>query len=124
MIQIKYYRRGGFRKTKVGGNQLLHDREIERVLSGYFEFESHHYDTVDHLLQLMGIANTSDFDVIHWRAELPNIRFNDCADKILQAKHAMNNSTIVLMSSINGKAGMQWYKLRNQSVASGNSARQ
>ena len=121
VLHILVYRRGAFREIQVGGEQLVRRKQIQQVLSNYFDYESYYYDTADHLLRLMGIANTSDFDVIHWRAELSTIQYNVCADKLLQVKKAMrsNRSSIeaVLMSSINGKAGMQWYTSHNQSEA-------
>ncbi|KAI2509370.1 hypothetical protein MHU86_5003 [Fragilaria crotonensis] len=120
VLHINYYRPGGFRGTIVGG-KLLQDylNKTGFILAKHFAFERQHYDIVDYLLQLMGISNTSDFDVIHWRAERPNIDFDDCATKILQARKAMGNSTTVLMSSINQHNDMQWYKLdkSNQSDA-------
>ncbi len=110
VIHIKYYRQGGFRITRVGKDELvgLHNTTLQ-TLDEYFDFERQHYDTVDHLLQLMGISNNSDFDVIHWRAEKRNIDYDDCATKILQARQAMGSNTTVLMSSINQLTDMLWY---------------
>lgn len=112
VIHINYYRLGGFRKTTVGGETLvdLGKSGLQVVLDKHFAFTRRHYDIVDNLLQLMGISNTSDFDVIHWRAEKTNIDYDDCASKILQARQAMGNKTTVLMSSINQHADMLWYK--------------
>jgi hypothetical protein len=109
VIHIKYYRQGGFRDTRVGGKNLVNVKKTGRILAKYFAFERLHYDIVDHLLRLMGISNTSDFDVIHWRAEKPDIDYDDCATKILQARKVMGSKTTVLMSSINHQAAMQWY---------------
>ncbi len=85
----------------VGRNRLVRARFIESILSGYFDFSGMPYDTVDNLLQLMGVSNNSDFDVVHWRAELPNIQYDDCASKMLQARDAMSRNTTALMSSLN-----------------------
>ncbi|KAI2494190.1 hypothetical protein MHU86_20338 [Fragilaria crotonensis] len=110
VIHIKYYRSDGFVKTRVGGKALLGLFDATwQVLDEYFVFQPKHYDTVDYLLQLMGISNTSDFDVIHWRAEIATLDYDDCATKILQARQAMGSNTTVLMSSINTHAEMQWY---------------
>ena len=121
VIHIPYFRRDAFLHIQVEGKQLFRPEKTERMLSDYFDFKRHYYDTADNLLRLMGIANTSDFDVIHWRAELPTIQYDDCADKVLQARKVMSSNEssieVVLMSSINGKAGMQWYKSHNQSEA-------
>ena len=108
VIHIKYYRMSGFRITKVGRNRLVRPRFIESILSDYFDYRSHHYETVDNLLRLMGISNNSDFDVIHWRAELPNIHYDDCASNILQTRDTMKSNTTVLMSSLNRHAALQW----------------
>ena len=117
VIQIKYYRMGGFRNTKVGRNRIVKPRHVEPTISQYFDFTSQHYETVDSMLQLMGIANNSDFDVIHWRAELPNLYYDDCATKILQAREAIGSNTTVLMSSINRQAALQWSTPYRQQLA-------
>ncbi len=110
VIHITYYRHGGFIKTKFGGEALVGMlKTTRRILDQYFVFQRQHYDTVDYLLQLMGISNTSDYDVIHWRAEKSSIDYDDCATKILQTRQAMGSRTTVLMSSINKHADMQWY---------------
>lgn len=120
VIQIKYYRMGGFRTTKVGRNRLVLPRFIEPTIAEYFDFENQHYDAVDSVLQFMGIANNSDYDVIHWRAELPNLYYDDCATKILQAREAIGSNTTVLMSSINRQAALQWHHpyRQHQAIAS------
>jgi hypothetical protein len=110
VIRIRYYRQDGFAKTRVGGEELVGLVDTTwQILDEYFVFQRHHYDTVDYLLQLMGISNTSDFDVIHWRAETHTLDYDDCATKILQTRQVMGSSTTVLMSSINKHADMQWY---------------
>ncbi len=110
VIHIKFYRQGGFIKTRVGGEALVGlFKTAWQILDEYFVFQPQHYDTVDYLLQLMGISNTSDFDVIHWRAETHTLDYDDCATKILQTRQVMGSSTTVLMSSINKHADMQWY---------------
>lgn len=119
VIQIKYYRQGGFHKTRVGGETLVNFRKTGQILEQYFAFARQHYDIVDYLLQLMGVSNTSGYDVIHWRAEKPDIHYNDCATKILQIRKTMGSKTTVLLSSINHEVDMQWYKpeMYNQSDA-------
>jgi hypothetical protein len=109
VIHIHYYRQGGFHKTKVGGETLVNFDETGQIIDKYFAFKRQHYDIADYLLQLMGISNTSSFDVIHWRAEKPDINYDHCATKILQVREAMGNKTTVLMSSINHQVDMQWY---------------
>lgn len=111
VIHITYYRQGGLIKTRVGGEALVGlFNTTWHVLDEYFVFQPKHYDTVDYLLQLMGISNTSEYDVIHWRAEKHTIDYDDCAAKILQTRQAMGSNTMVLMSSINKHADMQWYE--------------
>ncbi|KAI2494188.1 hypothetical protein MHU86_20336 [Fragilaria crotonensis] len=70
----------------------------------------------------MGISNTSDYDVIHWRAEKHPLDYDDCANKVLQTRQAMGSNTTVLMSSINKHVDMQWYlpELYNESDAQRN----
>ncbi|KAI2491471.1 hypothetical protein MHU86_23086 [Fragilaria crotonensis] len=120
VMHIAYYRQGGLRVTRVGRETLVgHHNTTLETLDKYFAFDRQHYDTVDYLLELMGIANNSDFDVIHWRAEKVNIDYDDCANKIMQARQAMGSNTTVLMSSINQLTDMLWYNPRryNQSDA-------
>ncbi|KAI2509376.1 hypothetical protein MHU86_5009 [Fragilaria crotonensis] len=109
VIHIKYYRQGGFLNTKFERKRLVLARFIEPILTDHFEFESQHYDSVDYLLRLMGISNNSHFDVIHWRAERPDINYDDCATKILQARKNMGSKAAVLLSSINLQADRQWF---------------
>ena len=96
---------------------MVRPRFIDTILSDYFDFSGYHYDTVDDLLHLMGISNNSDFDAIHRRAELPNIRYDDCASMILQTRDAMSNNATVLISSLNRQASLQWFILYRQGQA-------
>jgi hypothetical protein len=64
----------------------------------------------------MGIGNDSDFAIIHWRAEIPNMNYMECAERIVNAKDAMllsspkNAPRFLLMSSLStsNSTGMQW----------------
>jgi hypothetical protein len=57
----------------------------------------------------MGIRNDTAFDVIHWRAELPNINHNECATKILNTKQILGSNQTVLISSIHTNSFLQWF---------------
>ena len=117
VIHIKFYRRGGFHRTRVGDEGLADFEMTESILATYFAFERGQYEAVDKILGLMGISNTLDFDVIHWRGEARNMPYDDCVNKILQSREAMSSHTTVLLSSIRRQPDMQWYTSDNQSEA-------
>ncbi|KAI2509377.1 hypothetical protein MHU86_5010 [Fragilaria crotonensis] len=117
VIHIKFYRRGGFHRTRVEDERLADFETTGSILATYFAFERQHYQVVDQVLGFMGISNTSDFDVIHWRGETGNMQYDDCVTKIMQTREAMNSNNTVLLSSIRRQPDMQWYTSNNQSEA-------
>ena len=110
VIEIHTYRKGGFAKTKLNpGTQKLVDATlVQRVMENNLDFHSKHYDQVSEFLQKLGIGD--EYNVIHWRAELPNINYPNCAEKLVNAKNIMsNNSTpTILISSLNQIPYYQW----------------
>ena len=76
VIDVKFYRKSGFRKTKVGRFRLIAPQFVATILADYFVFQRHHYDVVYSQLELMSLPNDSDFDVIHWQAEIPDLLHN------------------------------------------------
>jgi hypothetical protein len=117
VIDIKYYRKGGFAKTTLEGVELISDKMVKAAMSAHLEFQRQHYDTVDQLLKLMGILNDTAFDVIHWRAELPNINHNECATKIFHTKKVFGSNQTVLISSIHTHTFFQWFTPYRQAQA-------
>jgi len=127
VIDIRSYRKDGFLRTRVegtGGDDLVDEGTRSLVIRDYFEFHPDHFATVEKLLKLMGV-NNSTYNVIHWRAEVQNstaaaMDFNACANKILAARRIMspNNETpTVLMSSLNTMTKLQWKRHAGQEQA-------
>lgn len=112
VVRLQYYRKGGLQMAKWAGSQnLVPLKRVNRILDENFEFRKEHYTKVDSILRAMGISNTTPFDVIHWRAEVPRINYDMCTERILKAKHLLspkNETPLILMSSLNLMSNFQW----------------
>lgn len=112
VLRLNYYRKGGLHKAKwMDGQNLVPEMRVRRILKTNFDFRQEHYQKVDHILEELGIANGTAFDVIHWRAELPHLNYDQCVNRILNAKEALspkNETPLILMSSLSLRSGFQW----------------
>jgi hypothetical protein len=92
----------GVEINKDGVTKRLHDRKKSNHVRGQLKFRESLFRLADSALQLMGIG--SEFAIIHWRAEIPNINYMECAESIVKAKDSMlmasPNSSFLLMSSL------------------------
>jgi hypothetical protein len=88
--------------------KLVKSSEVTSVAHKYLDFRSEHYQIVDHALDQMGV--NKNFSVIHWRGELQNMDYMECARAILKTRDQMHtpDRQFVLMSSLNMDATLQW----------------
>lgn len=126
VMEIHAYRKGGFAKTVIREQQhenkgsqrqqktlLLDPKLVQYVLEHSVIFHPKHYHYVAGLLRKFRIVN-NNYNVIHWRAELPHMNYADCAQQLIKAKNIMshynnNNSTpTILISSLNQIPVHQW----------------
>lgn len=129
VMDIHAYRKGGFAKTVIRqhkeqqrqhqhkGNQrqpkllLLDSKLVQHVLEHNVDFPSKHYLHVAGFLRRFRIVN-NNYNVIHWRAEVPHMNYADCAEQIIRAKNIMSNhknsTPTILISSLNHIPMHQW----------------
>mmetsp|Transcript_23258 Transcript_23258/g.66721 ORF Transcript_23258/g.66721 Transcript_23258/m.66721 type:complete len:208 (+) Transcript_23258:2-625(+) len=73
----------------------------------------------------MNIRKGQDFSVIHWRAEIPYLNYQKCAEDILQARDAMTTTKkkmpFVLISSLSTDYSMMWSGTRKKADQAQNS---
>jgi hypothetical protein len=109
VLEIQTYRRGGFLKTQSNGKRLVDTKVLASVLKNDLSFLQFHYETVGEFLRILNLTEGA-YNVVHWRAELPRLNYNDCATKLVQAKALLSpdNRSTFLISSLNQMSGLQW----------------
>ena len=93
----------------------VNDVETIKAEPSLIEFHSRHHRKVDEILHRANITNDK-FAIIHWRGEVKNMDYRECARKIIQGKSKMiqngegDNTSFpfVLMSSINEDTSTMW----------------
>lgn len=94
------------------------------------EFHSRHHKKVDEILHRANITNDK-FSIIHWRGEVKNMDYRECARKIIKSKSKMvQNGNIttsfpfMLMSSINEDVNTMWGGAKQMAENSNSSAKE
>jgi hypothetical protein len=107
-LEMTHFRRTAFVRMMLGKVKLVDPSEILPLARKYLDFRSEHYQIVDHALDQMGV--NKNFSVIHWRGELQNMDYMECARAILKTRDQMHtpDRQFVLMSSLNMDATLQW----------------
>ena len=92
----------------------LHDDDASNQIRHKFQFHPSLFRLADSALQLMGFGNSDEFGIIHWRAELPNMDYMECAKSIVQTKENMLSAA----SSRSNAAPPRFLLVSSLSVAS------
>lgn len=111
IIEIHAYRKGGFAKAQLqqGEEKLINASLVQQSLEDNLQFHSKHYRHVASLLRKLNIED--DYHVIHWRAEVLHMNYQNCADQLVKAKNLMSRSVkvpTILISSLNQNPSYQW----------------
>jgi hypothetical protein len=104
VLFIEKYRKNAINELRLGEKKVVHKREVNRLKSS-LRFRQEHYDQVDQFLEK---ANLTSFSMIHWRAEIDGIDYLRCAKAIVKVKESMQNTPMVLMSSLNTRPSYMW----------------
>lgn len=94
------------------------------------EFHRRHHRKVDEILHRANITD-GKFSIIHWRGEVKNMDYRECARKIIQSKSKMVQQTgditsfpFMLMSSINEDVNAMWGGAKIMAESSGSSVKE
>jgi hypothetical protein len=111
IIEIHAYRKGGFAKTHLQQRteKLVNATLLQQSLENNLHFHSKHYQHVASLLRKLSI--NGDYHVIHWRAELLHMDYQNCAEQLVKAKNLMSRTVkapTILISGLNQNPSYQW----------------
>jgi hypothetical protein len=96
--------------TDGDGRKLLDQDLVRKLHARSWKFVENLHQMADSILKQNGVFN-DNYAAIHWRAELPNIDYLECARAIVAVKEEMKlstNTTVFLMSSLMSDPEMQW----------------
>ena len=120
VLHLEDYWKGG--SKMLGGN-------VKGLNLNELSFNPGHVQMVDKILRRSNITG-DNFSIIHWRAEKKGMDFMECANAIINAKHAMEwttaeNHPFILITSLNKNASMMWggsRKIANNNCSTVNQA--
>lgn len=113
VLEFTHFRKKAFGAMHYNGSALVQE-SIPTIVERHVRFRQEHYDAVDRFLNQMGVKQP--FAVIQWRAELEDMDYMGCAAHLLEARTAMNlpnETSFVLMSSLNTQKDLQWEPLQS-----------
>lgn len=124
VLEVENYGKNGFLNLEwMRQPSAIHD--VEWIQRDFLRVAPEHVTATAKLLKAMNIPSDQPFSVLHWRAELPDIDYIKCAQRIIEAREVMlkanemigNNETtptsspkhpFILMSSLNTNANFMW----------------
>ena len=119
-----------------GKGLIVPEDEVNLVHDTLLEFTDQLHELVDDVLQQMGILDMSStqpiirpFAVVHWRADLNDMTYMDCAERIVRVKRLLqeeytnnyatnsnNTMTFVLMTALAIDTNKEWGSTKAQAT--------
>lgn len=96
---------------------LVTREKVDQILRTSLRFSERIYQLADHTLARMNISNNQDYAIIHWRAELEDLDYDQCATDIVQTKAAMSlpkDTPFLLMSTLSMDVQNIWSGARKK----------